>query len=38
VISDDGVLTAARLFLVKSVLTVLKNALKMLGVSAPEKM
>ncbi len=38
VISDNGVLTAARLFLVKSVLTVLKNALKMLGVSAPEKM
>ena len=38
VISDDGVLTAARLFLVKSVLTVLKNTLKMLGVSAPEKM
>ena len=38
VISDDGLLTAARLFLVKSVLTVLKNALKMLGVSAPEKM
>jgi len=38
VISDDGVLTAARLFLVKSVLTVLKNALKILGVSAPEKM
>jgi len=38
VISDDGALTAARLFLVRSVLTVLKNALKMLGVSAPEKM
>jgi len=38
VISDDGALTASRLFLVKSVLTVLKNALKMLGVSAPEKM
>jgi arginyl-tRNA synthetase len=38
VVSDDGVLTAARLFLVRSVLTVLKNALKMLGVSAPEKM
>ena len=38
VISDDAVLTAARLFLVKSVLTVLKNTLKMLGVSAPEKM
>ena len=38
VISEDGALTAARLFLVRSVLTVLKNALKMLGVSAPEKM
>ena len=38
VVSDDGALTAARLFLVRSVLTVLKNALKMLGVSAPEKM
>ncbi|MBU2054012.1 MAG: arginine--tRNA ligase [Proteobacteria bacterium] len=38
VISDDGALTAARLFLVRSVLAVLKNALKMLGVSAPEKM
>ncbi len=38
VLSDDGGLTAARLFLVGCVLTVLKNALKMLGVSAPEKM
>jgi arginyl-tRNA synthetase len=38
VISDDGALTAARLFLSRSVLTVLKNALKILGVSAPEKM
>jgi arginyl-tRNA synthetase len=38
VISEDGVLTGARLFLVRSVLTVLKNALKMLGVSTPEKM
>ena len=38
VISDDGALTGARLFLVASVLTVLKNALMMLGVSAPEKM
>jgi len=38
VISEDGALTGARLFLVRSVLTVLKNALKMLGVSTPEKM
>jgi arginyl-tRNA synthetase len=38
VLSDDGPLTGARLFLVRSVLTVLKNALKMLGVSTPEKM
>ena len=38
VISDDGALTGARLFLVKSVRTVLKNALTLLGVSAPEKM
>ena len=38
VISDDCALTGARLFLVTSVLTVLKNALMMLGVSAPEKM
>ena len=38
VISDNGVLTEARLFLVKSVRTVLKNALTLLGVSTPEKM
>jgi len=38
VLSDDGALTGARLFLVRSIFTVLKNALKMLGVSAPEKM
>jgi arginyl-tRNA synthetase len=38
VISDDGALTGARLFLVKSVRTVLKNALTMLGVSAPDTM
>lgn len=38
VISDDGDLTAARMFLVKSVRTVLENALIMLGVSTPEKM
>ncbi len=38
VISDDGALTGARLFLVTSVRTVLKNALTMLGVTAPEKM
>jgi arginyl-tRNA synthetase len=38
VISEDGALTGARLFLVRSLLTVLKNALNMLGVSTPEKM
>ena len=38
VISDDAALTGARLFLVASVRIVLKNALMMLGVSAPEKM
>jgi arginyl-tRNA synthetase len=38
VLSDDGALSGARLFLVRSVLTVLKNALNMLGVSTPEKM
>ncbi|MBU1745792.1 MAG: arginine--tRNA ligase [Proteobacteria bacterium] len=38
VISEDGALTGARLFLVRSVRTVLKNALNMLGVSTPEKM
>jgi arginyl-tRNA synthetase len=38
VISEDGALTGARLFLVRSVHTVLKNALNMLGVSTPEKM
>ncbi|MDI6775835.1 MAG: arginine--tRNA ligase [Syntrophales bacterium] len=38
VLSDDEGLSRARLFLVKSVRTVLRNALKLLGVSAPEKM
>lgn len=38
VISDDEALTKARLFLVKSIRTVLSNALSILGVSAPEKM
>jgi len=38
VISEDSALTGARLFLVKSVRTVLRNALNMLGVSTPEKM
>jgi arginyl-tRNA synthetase len=38
VISEDGALTGARLFLSRSVLTVLKNALRILGVSTPEKM
>ena len=38
VVSDDAVLTGARLLLAVSVRTVLKNALALLGVSAPEKM
>jgi len=38
VISDDQPLTGARLFLVMSIRTVLKNALTILGVSSPEKM
>lgn len=38
VISDDEAMTRTRLFLVKCIQTVLKNALTLLGVSAPEKM
>ncbi|MBN1473106.1 MAG: arginine--tRNA ligase [Syntrophaceae bacterium] len=38
VISDDNNLTAARLFFVKTILVILRNALMILGVSAPEKM
>jgi arginyl-tRNA synthetase len=38
VISDNDKMTAARLFLIKSIRIVLQNALKILGVSAPEKM
>ena len=38
VISDDEKLTAARLFLAEAVGIVLQNALKILGVNAPEKM
>jgi arginyl-tRNA synthetase len=38
VITDDPALSRARLFLVKSVGQVLRNALGILGVSAPEKM
>ncbi|MGZ3634658.1 MAG: arginine--tRNA ligase [Syntrophales bacterium] len=38
VLSDEEGLSKARLFLTKSILTVLGNALKILGVSAPEKM
>ncbi len=38
VISEDRKLTNARLILVKSIGTVLKNALLLLGISAPEKM
>ncbi len=38
VISDNNELTAARLFLVKTIRIVLQNALNLLGVNAPEKM
>ena len=38
VVSSDEELTAARLLLLKSVRTVLRNALRLLGVFAPEKM
>ncbi|MBW6485050.1 MAG: arginine--tRNA ligase [Syntrophobacterales bacterium] len=38
VLSEDLALSGARLFLVHSLLVVLRNALKILGVSAPEKM
>ncbi len=38
VLSDEEGLSKARLFLTKSILTVLGNALKILGVSAPERM
>ena len=38
VVSDDSELTQARLFLIKSAGTVIRNALRLLGVSAPERM
>ncbi|MBN2516125.1 MAG: arginine--tRNA ligase [Deltaproteobacteria bacterium] len=38
VISDDAELTHARLFLVKCIGIILRNALHLLGVSAPERM
>ena len=38
VISDDERLSLARIFLVKSVRTVVKNTMGLLGVTAPEKM
>jgi arginyl-tRNA synthetase len=38
VISEDAELSRARLFLAKSIGIVLKNALTLLGVTAPEKM
>ncbi|MBN2568177.1 MAG: arginine--tRNA ligase [Deltaproteobacteria bacterium] len=38
VVSDDTKLTQARLFLIKSLGTVFGNALRLLGVSAPERM
>jgi arginyl-tRNA synthetase len=38
VISENDQLTAARLFLMKAISIVIQNALKILGVNAPEKM
>jgi arginyl-tRNA synthetase len=38
VVSEDGDLSGARLFLVRAVRTVLANVLRLLGVSAPERM
>jgi arginyl-tRNA synthetase len=38
VLSDEEGLSRARLFLIKSILVVLGNALRILGVSAPERM
>jgi arginyl-tRNA synthetase len=38
VVTEDGGLTGARLFLATSLLTVIRNGLRLLGVSAPEKM
>ncbi|MBM4272340.1 MAG: arginine--tRNA ligase, partial [Deltaproteobacteria bacterium] len=38
VLSDEEELSRARLFLIKSILSVLRSALRLLGVSAPERM
>jgi arginyl-tRNA synthetase len=38
VLSDDESLSKARLFLIKTILTVVRNALRLLGVSAPVRM
>ena len=38
VITEDAELTAARLFLLQGVAITLRNALTMLGISAPERM
>jgi len=38
VVSDNKELTAARLFMMSTIRIVLQNALKIMGVSAPEKM
>jgi arginyl-tRNA synthetase len=38
VLSDDEELSRVRVFLIQSILTVLRNALMLLGVSAPERM
>jgi len=38
VVTDDATLTAARIVLIRAVAQVIRNALSMLGVSAPERM
>ena len=38
VVSDDRELTLARLFLLRCIATTIRNALTLLGVSAPERM
>jgi arginyl-tRNA synthetase len=38
IISDDPMLSNARLYLISCIKTVIKNGLRLLGVSAPERM
>jgi arginyl-tRNA synthetase len=38
VVSDDAKLSAARLYLVSAIRTVIRNGLALMGVSAPESM